>query len=485
MWMMHCRTIQRLVFPLLLSAVSLVGVVDADIAPTSFAGGSIIPVDVSDMHFKDAFVQIQWGAPCQLDATFEIVSDRKEPTSMEIGFPVGRYERYEPTHEAPQCGDGTGYLSDDPKMVNPSIISISVNGKQVQAFRRNRGYSGMGYLGGNYTTWYFANVVINPGSNEIKVKTELSSGEVNEQRSFVRQINYCVWTGARWGGQIEHERIEIVFPSEISDALIQEVKPWGIYKVEGKKLIWDYKDITPHGDNLDISVSVLLPEVEAILSRMRQAYRDHPEDTKAALQLARHLFLLGSNFCNQCQPGKLDAREFHRLLNDLPPSKQEIIRHFYRLERTDRYEASLRDMYDMHEGVEVRKTVYKILADYGMCENYPGLGKVLEAKEIVEGVLKKDPHNEEAWLLFLDNYWRFSLGVGGGDDRFSLMGAKQADAIRRAHELCPASKRIQAWLALVDAADDKLDWIRGPQTTREPTEFDGIWDKYEKAAGTY
>lgn len=124
----------RLSSTLLLLLLGLAGA-RADIAPTTFSGGTIVPIEVDDMHFEDALVRITWGAPCKLEGTFQIASYREEPTTLEIGFPVGRYD---PAYNNFDYSAQKYVVREEDcrEAVPPSVFALDVNGTSIPAFRR-------------------------------------------------------------------------------------------------------------------------------------------------------------------------------------------------------------------------------------------------------------------------------------------------------------------------------------------------------------
>jgi len=442
----------------------------ADIAPTTFAGGTLVPLEISDLQFADAQVKITWGNPCKLDASFEIANDRKAPVELEIGFPVGGYD---PNYRDEQSSEQTSTLKVGTEMVPASIIEIGINGVSMPAYRRINIPAQCAIQFG-HASWYFTKAKLEPGKNIITVRTFLKPSGVY-CRPYQRQIEYCIWTGGRWNGRIKHERIEIAFPDTVSNTLIQEVKP-ELFETKGNRLIWDYKNIEPKNNFFDIKLVVQIPEIDACVGRLEHAFIEAPTNSKVALRFARHLFQLGYMKGNSgFPPRSLPATDYYRLIDCLKGESLACFKRHYSIFREEVV------MGESSEWTPDRVKMVQILGEAGYCENYGGIANVLRAKGIVRDALAREPHNEDAWLLLLDNYWRFSFAARGHWFGPTTLSTAQIKDIHEAAKNCPESQPIQAWLALVNAPTSQAE-SRGPvgpkRNYAEESEFPEIMKKY-------
>jgi hypothetical protein len=78
----------------LLAFSGLTWSVQADIAPTRFTGSGIVARSETSIRMQRADVDIVWGTPCELTATFEMVNSSGTPKDMRMGFPMpsGEFE---------------------------------------------------------------------------------------------------------------------------------------------------------------------------------------------------------------------------------------------------------------------------------------------------------------------------------------------------------------------------------------------------------
>ena len=75
--------------------------VRADIAPTEYVGYGISPVKANGLRMLSAKVDITWGSPCTLFATFVIDNPTSKSAKVQLGFPIqrifsGRLQNYLP-----------------------------------------------------------------------------------------------------------------------------------------------------------------------------------------------------------------------------------------------------------------------------------------------------------------------------------------------------------------------------------------------------
>ena len=77
--------------PTLLTVVAIVFSavpLSADIAPTEFKGGGVVPVGASDIRLLSAKVDIDWGVPCALSAVFVVENESSQAIEVPLGFPM-------------------------------------------------------------------------------------------------------------------------------------------------------------------------------------------------------------------------------------------------------------------------------------------------------------------------------------------------------------------------------------------------------------
>jgi hypothetical protein len=78
----------------LLAFSGLTWSVQANIAPARFTGSGIVARSETGIRMQRAVVDIVWGMPCELTATFEMVNSSGASKDMRMGFPMpsGEFE---------------------------------------------------------------------------------------------------------------------------------------------------------------------------------------------------------------------------------------------------------------------------------------------------------------------------------------------------------------------------------------------------------
>jgi len=397
----------------------------------------------------DASVSIIWGTPCILDAQFVLFSQESGPKLTEIGFPVGAY--------SPKDGDeaeqqnravmrrlfAEGYKPDyqeQPALrkVGLDEIQVGLNGDPVEVFEKWP-FPEIYEQRSTTATWYYFSALLQPGKNTISIHTHLQPSDVYCMTR--KRVSYCIWTGGRWSGPIGHESVRLKFQDVISKDLICRVHPDSA-KVNGKELVWDFQKIEPSGGEYDIDVEMLEPQAAKALEISREKFKKDPRDWQAGISLAQELFGLGMVKGNASFPPESLSPAEYLWLNTHITEKSERTRfqRFYRDDHHGRYFNATT------EWTEDRVAMVQILADAGFCCEFEGVESVLEARQILEQILKDHPNEADAWSAYLANFWRFSFAAVGGPLPYeSSFTRPQRVAIRSAFAHCPNDPRIKFW----------------------------------------
>jgi hypothetical protein len=426
------RTVKTLLA--LLGALLGAGPTRGDIAPTTFTGTDIFPLQNTEVRMAGASVRITWGQPCSLEASFSMINERDGATELEVGFPVGAYH---PDPRGPAFGEDE---EDSPKPllepVRPDVLTIAVNGTPVTAYRRLP-RERVRETRRHYTSWYFARIAFRPGASVVTVRARLSPSPGSSPGKF--QLSYCLSTGGRWRGPIGWESVEIVFPGVAAASLLEgPVSKGG--KVEGESVRWEFQEFEPQGDEYDVDLEFYAPAIVAKLAALRAAHEQNPTDSPAALRYAVHLFCLGVVKGNSgFPPGDWSADDFQKNLDRIEsPDDRALFIRFYP-KTGDRFACA------STEWTGDRRRVVQILADAGYCDDYAGLPHVLKARLLVEQCLARNPRDAEAWNVYLTHFWRFSFAARGHWFGPTVFSKPLRDAIASAYKNCPKDPRIRAW----------------------------------------
>ena len=410
----------------------------ADIAPTQFIGSGIVPQTNTVIRMEKADVEILWGTPSSLLATFTMVNPSSESQTLEIGFPITRefpFGIYKPGMQPEPLS--MAFDGIDGAVVAPPVQRED-DGNQV---------------------WYRCLHTFHPGRTVITVKTILRASVTHIP--FHESLFYCIETGGRWAGTIGEETVTIRFPHPIEENQITRAAP-GDFKIEGDSVRWHLVDIDPKGKEFDINLTYFRPDAMRALADIRRDLARDPSSSSLTIKLARNLFIFGPAKSNSGFLPQSLSREEHASISSkiTDPHRQRAFARFYRQTDAGAYQA----MYN--ESREDYGTVINILADAGYRDAESKSIYILEAQSLIEDLLKREPHNAEAWNVYLANFWRFSYAAVGrwfGSHRFNKA---QIQAIQTAAQNCPDDECIQDWLKL-----SKTDGVR----------IDPLQDKIKKA----
>ena len=426
----------QLTFPLILSFASALAL--ADIAPTQFIGSGITPVEDTDIRMESAEVTIVWGKPCALTATFTMVNDSPESRPVALGFPmpVSRHGSRRP----------------DPS----DRLSISFDGKETNVSGPFEGKSD------SWTClwhWYRCTNTFAPGITRVDVSTVLRASG-----GYTESLRYCLRTGGQWAGSIGSERVRIQFPYPVETDQVLSIQPEG-YQIEGGEVRWELSDFEPQGDEFDIRITYVRPDVMRTIMTLRQQLQLDPKSAKKAIALAKHVLALGSSSSKAgFAPQHLPIEQYETLSANIEgPSDHGIFTRFYRSNYNGGYRAVSRKL------VGEETAIPRILADAGYRDEYSKSGFIKEGEGLLLEVLNRDPHNAVAWNVYLANYWRFSFAAAGrpyfrAGNKYgkAVFGKGQVRAIQQAAENCPEDVTIQLWFELYRHGTTKegLDQLR-------------------------
>ena len=255
----------------LLAFSGLTWSVQADIAPTRFTGSGIVARSETAIRMQRAVVDIGWGMPCELTATFEMVNSSGTSIDMRMGFPMpaGEFESRPST------------VSDDLTITFdgvPAEVTPPGGGTEDRDNRRD-------------WAWYHCQHTFKPGTTTVVVNALLRAS-LDSGRAFHESLYYCIETGRNWAGTIGEEVVTIRFPHPIAKEQIAVASPAG-YKIEGDSVRWHFKDFKPTGQTHDIAITYLRPDAMKVLSALRQDAARAPDSSAAAVKLAKHLLVLG------------------------------------------------------------------------------------------------------------------------------------------------------------------------------------------------
>ncbi|MGC4071209.1 MAG: hypothetical protein QM760_01550 [Nibricoccus sp.] len=387
----------------------------ADIAPTEFVGAGIKPTGNTVVRMEKAVVDIVWGTPCSLTATFTMVNPSNEPQKLEIGFPVM-----------------PGLVFENPGM-KPSPLSIAFDDAEatVEPPIFDHGMA-----------WYRCPHAFKPGTTIVTVKTALLSSGVYAS-GFHESLFYCIETGGKWAGTIGEETVTIRFPHPIQKDQIVGAAPAGC-QIEGDSVRWRLVNIEPKGKEFDITLTYIRPDAMQVIAALRRDVAQKPESAAPAIRLARNLLALGNSKSNSgFPPSRLSQDAYVALLSKITgtESRSIFIRHYSVIKDGVYFEAGSKWTKD-------RIALIRILANADYRDEDSKTPFILEAESLLTAVIKREPHNAEAWNVYLANYWRFSFAAVGhwfGSTEFS---EAQIQAIKTAAKNCPDDKFIQDWLKL-------------------------------------
>ena len=409
----------------------------ADVAPSEFIGSGIVPPGASVIRMTSAQVEIVWGSPCEMSAAFEFENDSSSAIDLQLGFPVVSFE------------DRIG-LSATRTSFSVAFEGVTVASNEVTKTK--------GVYDDSTSTLYHFHYTFPPGRTRAKVTAQLpaslTKGWGGRERLF-----YCIQTGGGWNGTIGREEVTIHFPAKVESEQIVRAVPSN-YCIQGSSVSWSFTDIKPKGNEYDISLEYLRPDVLQLLSDLRKRHSADPSDVALTIKLAKHLFALGraAGYAGY-PPDRLSQVEFDSILHRINDHGDQAR---FRKRYVRQSDGAYHEFPDS-EWTRERREMIRILNGADYQPPYSQSPHVDEARRLMERVLSEEPHNTQAWNVYLANYGQFSFGSVGiwlwGPRQFYY---RQINLIKRAHNLCPNDPAIELWFkrsrekSTIDERDDPL-----------------------------
>ena len=395
----------------------------ADIAPTNYIGSGIEPAEDCDIRLVTAKVEIDWGTPCNLAATFVLDNETKDSKEVKLSFPIDM-----PCELYSKYSDSFTIAFDDSPLDDAKIITKI---PPEESFEE--------------TIWIQCSHNFKPGKTVVAIKTKILPSLVSGW-PYRENIFYRIQTGSLWKGTIEKEEVTINFPYPVSQQQIIEIAPSN-FEIKGKSVQWKFEDFEPHSNEYDISLHYIRPDVFKKLSELREKHSKDPENTALTIKLAKHLFALGcyKGYAGY-PPSTLNRNQFNDILEKLEDRKKKK---FFK----SRYSLSKDGVYKEidSEWSFDREYLVEILSEIDYEPAYWKSRHVTEAKELIENLLEKQPANAEAWNVYLANYYRFRFAGTPPDSYLPVIYEHQKNIISKAYQQCPSDLCIILWYAMCES----------------------------------
>lgn len=323
--------------------------VSADIAPTAFNGSGIKPISATGIRMASAKVDIEWGLPCKMSAIFEMENKTSQAIDIALGFPVSLPANL-------RSRDALDFsMSFDGVPADPS--DITEVGNSTDNFPRN-------------TTWYRCRHRFVPGKTTVTVTTKLPASLVYST-PYREVLSYCIETGAAWEGTIGSEEVTIHFPSPITPDQIVKSTPASC-TVKDKTVCWEFKNFKPKGQDHDVILQYLRPDVATALSLLRAQVAKDPGNADLKLKLAKNLFALDRLYLDKPDHFQREAMDMVQELLKSNPKNAAVWNFYFEYESRQ-----FRGGYDIPEAL-----VPKIQLASKLCADDPAIQLWLKLSEI-------------------------------------------------------------------------------------------------------
>jgi hypothetical protein len=393
----------------------------ADISPTEFIGSAVVPKEGTPVQMLNADVEIVWGTPCTMTATFVMLNPTSTDQRVSVGFPMPGDKFVQ--HAGP-----------DPLTITFDSVPAEITppGETDEDRDQHR-----------YWFWHRCDHAFHPGKTQVVVKSVIRASLVY---ATARQeaLHYCVESGGKWAENIGEETVTIRFPNQVTTEQIISASPAG-YVIRGNSVQWRFSHFKPRGNEYDINFTYIHPEALRVISELRAKLRADPKSVSTQLALAKCLAALGNAKSNSgFPPWRLSKTEFDKIRKAMASdADRKILTTHYQWKGDEvGYEET------NSEWSSRRLSLIKALANASYRDAASRSWYILEAERLFKSTLAAEPHNAVAWNTYLANYWRFSFAAIGHWFGQTALGREQKHLIETAAQNCPQDPCIARWLAL-------------------------------------
>jgi hypothetical protein len=400
-----------------------------DAAPTTYDGYTLSPKDNNDIRMQSEEVNIYCADRCRVVAKFEMQNETDKPIQVFVGFPVEHPRSEQEIYD----------------------FKVTIDGKNTP--REIKQVPVMGQYNILRWTWFGWDQSFSPGSTTIRVEYHIPPSGWN--------VFYRLDTGALWKGAIGRADITVHFEEPpAAEQIGAGTWPPG-FQIDGKELRWRFTDIEPQlQDNIQVQCMSFAFYRE--LERLRDRIKEDPRDESRVIALAQRYFSMGpyKGVGSDYIWGPITAQDYDAILaKTTDPNDRAAFEEYWRdtekrpvfdkralASQWGRWSSPLPGQFETIHVSSGRQPVYRINHIMGSAGYLPYRDEyVMKAKEMLEGLLEKNPKNAEAWMVYIANCYRFVCGAYDLGARWCPIGPKQREIVERAYSHCPTHEGIKAW----------------------------------------
>jgi hypothetical protein len=397
------------VVPVLALCLLRAGVSAADVAPMRYEGFTLSVQENAEVRMQSEEVNIYCGRHCLVNAQFEMCNETDQPINLFVGFPVRNEEtdEQEVVYDFRVRANGGDWFTD--------VFKIRDSAEPFTLLPWVESSESLAPL-----AWVGWPQSFCPGRTLLEVEYHIEpSGSYREPWL---NIFYVLETGEYWKGTIGQAVVAIHFEEPLAAEQVRAgTMPKG-FQVDGCKVCWRFTEVEPTRED-NIQLEYMPFAIYRKLQRLRHSVEQNPGDEAAVVELGRHCFALGPYWgLRGYVPSQLSPVEFRSIVAKVAdPDDKAVFQDTYRRTARRALREARTGSLKLNRGAQVDDDVIYALVespdvssqriehilcsiDYGS-QNLSEY--VAEGRNALESLLRKNPGNGDAWMVYLSNWYRF------------------------------------------------------------------------------
>jgi hypothetical protein len=268
----------------------------ADLAPTTFRGYCVTPIENTQVRMASETVHIYVGdryaedhyrRRVRVEARFFMMNESADTVHIDVGFPADAFIIASPDRQDTTYGVHRILREYEEDRIYD--FQVTVDGELIPDIKAAEVGKSLPNEIGAGSLWFTWGMSFPPGETVIDAVYHVRTSYYS--KSIRQTLGYILSTGRYWSGTIGEAIVRAHFPEELGE--IQLVGLWPEHHFrDGNDVVWHFKDFEPtRRDN--VLIAYIPPDHLAAIENLERSLEEQPGDVDARINLAK-LYLRAS-----------------------------------------------------------------------------------------------------------------------------------------------------------------------------------------------